>query len=70
MLSPMLYLDYCRKPGEWLLTSTEAEKTRAAEFLRQAITSFSATGILSIAEESTDWPMVSWPTHQGDWALT
>jgi len=67
-VASMLYLDYCRKPGEWL-PNQYGEKT-----LRQLIpasgesTSFSATpGILSIAEESTDWPMVSWPTYMGDY---
>jgi len=65
-VASMLYLDYCRKPGEWLYQPVEAEKTlRLSSCVRQ-ITSFQLLpGILSIAEESTDWPMVSWPTYMG-----
>ncbi|MBE9189052.1 1,4-alpha-glucan branching enzyme [Gloeocapsopsis crepidinum LEGE 06123] len=67
-VASMLYLDYCRKPGEWLPNQYGGrENIEAAEFLRQAnhvIFSY-FPGILSIAEESTDWPMVSWPTYTG-----
>jgi len=44
----MLYLDYCRKPGEWL--PPKAENLEAAEFLRQANCLSATPGILSIAE--------------------
>jgi 1,4-alpha-glucan branching enzyme len=64
----MLYLDYCRKEGEWLPNQYGGrENLEAADFLRQAnyvIFSY-FPGILSIAEESTSWPMVSWPTYMG-----
>ena len=67
-VASMLYLDYCRKPGEWLPNQYGGrENIEAADFLRQAnnvIFSY-FPGILSIAEESTDWPMVSWPTYVG-----
>lgn len=67
-VASMLYLDYCRKPGEWLPNQYGGrENLEAADFLRQAnqvIFSY-FPGILSIAEESTDWPMVSWPTYMG-----
>jgi len=58
-----------RKEGSGFPTSMEAERKAlgAADFLRQAnyvIFSF-FPGILSIAEESTSWPMVSWPTYMG-----
>jgi 1,4-alpha-glucan branching enzyme len=64
----MLYLDYCRKDGEWVTNQYGGrENVEAADFLRQTnhiIFSY-FPGILSIAEESTDWPMVSWPTYVG-----
>jgi 1,4-alpha-glucan branching enzyme len=67
-VASMLYLDYCRKEGEWVANEYGGrENLEAAEFLRQVnATLFSYfPGILSIAEESTDWPMVSWPTYVG-----
>ncbi len=67
-VASMLYLDYCREPGEWVTNQYGGrENIEAADFLRQAnnvIFSY-YPGILSIAEESTDWPMVSWPTYVG-----
>jgi 1,4-alpha-glucan branching enzyme len=42
------------------------ENIEAADFLRQVNHLCSATfPALSIAEESTSWPMVSWPTYVG-----
>ncbi|MGB3206848.1 MAG: 1,4-alpha-glucan branching enzyme [Crinalium sp.] len=67
-VASMLYLDYCRKPGEWVTNDYGGrENIEAADFLRQANhTIFSYfPGALSIAEESTSWPMVSWPTYVG-----
>ncbi|MCP2731502.1 1,4-alpha-glucan branching enzyme [Limnofasciculus baicalensis] len=67
-VASMLYLDYCRKPGEWVTNQYGGrENIEAADFLRQTnhvIFSY-FPGVLSIAEESTDWPMVSWPTYVG-----
>jgi 1,4-alpha-glucan branching enzyme len=67
-VASMLYLDYCRKPGEWVANQYGGrENIEAADFLRQAnhlIFSY-FPGVLSIAEESTAWPMVSWPTYVG-----
>jgi 1,4-alpha-glucan branching enzyme len=67
-VASMLYLDYCRKEGEWLPNQYGGrENLEAADFLRQVnhiIFSY-FPGILSIAEESTSWPMVSWPTYTG-----
>ena len=67
-VASMLYLDYCREPGEWLTNQYGGrENIEAADFLRQvnhAIFSY-FPGALSIAEESTSWPMVSWPTYVG-----
>ncbi len=67
-VASMLYLDYCRPAGEWVANQYGGrENIEAADFLRQTnhvIFSY-FPGILSIAEESTDWPMVSWPTYVG-----
>jgi 1,4-alpha-glucan branching enzyme len=67
-VASMLYLDYCRKPGEWVTNQYGGrENIEAADFIRQVnnvIFSY-FPGILSIAEESTAWPMVSWPTYVG-----
>jgi 1,4-alpha-glucan branching enzyme len=67
-VASMLYLDYCRNPGEWVTNQYGGrENIEAAEFLRQmnhVVFSY-FPGVLTIAEESTDWPMVSWPTYVG-----
>jgi len=67
-VASMLYLDYCRKEGEWVTNDYGGrENIEAADFLRQVnhlLFSY-FPGVLSIAEESTSWPMVSWPTYVG-----
>lgn len=67
-VASMLYLDYCREPGEWVANDYGGrENIEAADFLRQVnhlLFSY-YPGVLSIAEESTSWPMVSWPTYVG-----
>ena len=67
-VASMLYLDYCREAGEWVANDYGGrENIEAADFLRQVnhlLFSY-YPGILSIAEESTSWPMVSWPTYVG-----
>lgn len=67
-VASMLYLDYNRKEGEWIPNEYGGrENIEAADFLRQVnhlIFSY-FPGALSIAEESTSWPMVSWPTYVG-----
>jgi 1,4-alpha-glucan branching enzyme len=67
-VASMLYLDYCRKEGEWLPNQYGGrENIDAADFLRQmnhVVFSY-FPGALTIAEESTAWPMVSWPTYVG-----
>jgi 1,4-alpha-glucan branching enzyme len=67
-VASMLYLDYCRKQGEWVQNQYGGrENIEAADFLRQmnhVVFSY-FPGVLTIAEESTAWPMVSWPTYVG-----
>ncbi len=67
-VASMLYLDYCREPGEWVTNQYGGrENIEAADFLRQVnhLLFSNFPGVLSIAEESTSWPMVSWPTYVG-----
>jgi len=67
-VASMLYLDYSRKPGEWIPNQFGGhENLEAVDFLRR----FNAAvyerfpDVQTIAEESTAWPMVSRPTYVG-----
>ncbi|MBE9103074.1 1,4-alpha-glucan branching enzyme [Vacuolonema iberomarrocanum] len=67
-VASMLYLDYCREPGEWVANEYGGrENIEAADCLRQVnhLIFGYFPGVLSIAEESTSWPMVTWPTYLG-----
>jgi 1,4-alpha-glucan branching enzyme len=67
-VASMLYLDFSRKAGEWLPNRYGGrENLEAIDFLRRfnELTHAEAPGILTIAEESTSWPMVSRPTYTG-----
>ncbi|MGI0481287.1 1,4-alpha-glucan branching enzyme [Geminocystis sp. CENA526] len=67
-VASMLYLDYDREDGEWVTNQYGGrENIEAVEFLRQVNgTIFNYfPGILSIAEESTSWAMVSRPPYMG-----
>jgi 1,4-alpha-glucan branching enzyme len=67
-VASMLYLDYSRKPGEWIPNERGGrENLGAIAFLRRLNESAYANDrpILMVAEESTAWPMVSRPTYLG-----
>ena len=67
-VASMLYLDYSRKSGEWLPNKFGGrENLEAVDFLREmnAMVHEHFPGALTIAEESTSWPMVSRPTYLG-----
>ncbi len=66
-VASMLYLDYSRKPGEWLPNRYGGrENLDAIEFLRRcnATVHDQLPHALTIAEESTAWPGVSRPVEQ------
>ena len=67
-VASMLYRDYLRPDGEWLTNEHGGrENTEAVRFLQQAnhVLFQHFPGALSIAEESTTWPMVTQPTDIG-----
>jgi len=67
-VASMLYLDYSRKEGEWIPNSQGGrENVEAVDFLRQMNKALYGThgGVMTIAEESTSWPKVSHPVHEG-----
>ena len=67
-VASMLYRDYSRKEGEWIPNRFGGrENLEAISFIKQVneATHEEFPDILTIAEESTAWPMVSQPTHVG-----
>jgi 1,4-alpha-glucan branching enzyme len=67
-VASMLYLDYSRRPGEWIPNRFGGRENLAAlAFLRRLneLLYRDRPGIVVAAEESTSWPMVSRPTHLG-----
>ena len=67
-VASMLYLDYSRKPGEWVPNEFGGrENLGAIAFLKRVNEKAygSSPGITMIAEESTAWPGVSKPTYVG-----
>jgi 1,4-alpha-glucan branching enzyme len=67
-VASMLYLDYSRKDGEWVPNVYGGrEHLEAISFLQEtnATAYRRVPGTIMIAEESTDWPGVTRPTHLG-----
>jgi len=72
-VSSMLYLDFGRKEGEWIPNEYGGnENLPAISFLQEAnvVIHAEAPGAVTIAEESTAWPMVSRPTYLGGLGFT
>ena len=67
-VASMLYLDYSRRPGEWVPNIYgDHRNLEAVDFLRHLnrVVYRECPDVLMIAEESTSWPLVSRPTEHG-----
>jgi 1,4-alpha-glucan branching enzyme len=66
-VASMLYLDYSRQPGEWIPNAYGGrENLDAVSFIRETNELVGGhAGAVVIAEESTAWPAVSRPVHDG-----
>jgi 1,4-alpha-glucan branching enzyme len=72
-VASMLYLDYMRDPGQWLLNQHGGrEHLEAVDFLKQLNEAVYAQkeGAITVAEESTSWPLISRPTYVGGLGFT
>ncbi|MDB6110916.1 MAG: alpha,4-glucan:alpha,4-glucan 6-glycosyltransferase, partial [Pedosphaera sp.] len=67
-VASMLYLDYSRSEGEWIPNRYGGrENLEAIEFLKKFnyLTHTEFPGVITIAEESTAWPLVTRPPYLG-----
>lgn len=67
-VASMLYLDYSREAGDWIPNKFGGrENLEAIEFLKKfnELAHKEFPGVVTFAEESTSWPLVSHPTYLG-----
>jgi 1,4-alpha-glucan branching enzyme len=67
-VASLLYLDFSRQPGAWVPNRYGGrENLDAIDFLKRfnELTHLEHPDVLTMAEDSTDWPMVTRPTFLG-----
>jgi len=67
-VASMLYLDYSRESGQWIPNKYGGrENLEAIDFLKRfnEVVHADFAGVVTLAEESTSWPLVSRPTYVG-----
>jgi 1,4-alpha-glucan branching enzyme len=72
-VASMLYLDYSRKEGQWLPNKFGGrENLEAVDFLKQFnhLVQTGYPGVVTVAEESTAWPLVTRPPYLGGLGFT
>jgi 1,4-alpha-glucan branching enzyme len=72
-VASMLYLDYSRKEGEWVPNQYGGrENLEAVAFLREFnhLVHTECPGVITVAEESTAWPLVTRPPYLGGLGFT
>jgi 1,4-alpha-glucan branching enzyme len=72
-VASMLYLDYSRRPGQWIPNRYGGrENLGAIGFLQEVnrLVGAEVPGALTIAEESTSWPKVTHSVHDGGLGFT
>jgi 1,4-alpha-glucan branching enzyme len=72
-VASMLYLDYSKRPGDWVPNKFGGrENIEAIDFLRElnALTHGEHPGSIMVAEESTSFPGVTRPAHLGGLGFT
>ncbi len=72
-VASMLYLDYSREPGQWVPNRHGGRENLGAISLLQEVNTVigaEVPGALTIAEESTAWPRVTHPVHDGGLGFT
>jgi len=72
-VASMLYLDYSRKPGQWVPNRHGGRENLGAIALLQEVNTLvgaEVSGALTIAEESTAWPRVTAAVHDDGLGFT
>ncbi len=72
-VASMLYLDYSREPGQWVPNQNGGRENLGSIAMLQEVNCLvgaEVPGALMIAEESTSWPKVTHPVHEGGLGFT